>query len=129
MRPGVLQGRVVDGQFVYAAAAVSIMSMVLARPASIPPTPRRDHAPHGFGDAKGPGALEESVCRSEQAGQAEREDEPRAPFLERIGDQHRDDSDETERGERIHESPARHHEIGPYHVTGLSAGWNPISST
>src|ERR1035441_7250599 len=59
------------------------------------PAPQRDDGPDGFDQAERPGALQESVDRTERAGDGKSEDEPMAAVLQRVAHEHRGDGEQT----------------------------------
>ena len=65
-----------------------------------PPTPERDDGPDGLYESKRPSSLKEPVRGSQDARASERQDEPMAAVLERVGDEHRRDGEQAKAGQR-----------------------------
>src|SRR5271163_158495 len=67
-----------------------------------PPAASSDHAPDRFDQAEGPGALEETVDRAEDAGGREGENENRVASLERVENDHQRDREKPEERQKRH---------------------------
>src|SRR6266702_8734930 len=65
------------------------------------PAPCGNGRPDRLDEAERPGALQESVHRTERAGDGECQDEPVAAILGRIADQHHGDGEQAEEGQCI----------------------------
>src|ERR1700730_3072162 len=70
------------------------------------PAPQRDPCPNRLDQSERPGALQETVNRTQRAGDGKSEDEPAAAILQRIGDQHGGDGEQAEQTKDIHRSVA-----------------------
>src|SRR5680860_365195 len=81
---------------------------VSTRKSPVPPAPSRHAGPDGFQHAKGPGALQEAIGGAEQAGEGKGQNVPRAPVLQRVGDEPGGTREETENREQVHGPGARY---------------------
>ena len=70
------------------------------------PAPDCDPGPYGFDHAEGPCTLQETIKRSQSTCAGECQNEPRIAIFQRIEDQHRADSHQTEKRKSIHSGRA-----------------------
>ena len=70
------------------------------------PAPDCDPGPYGLDHAEGPCTLQETIKRSESTGAGECQNEPRTAIFQRIEDQHRAHSSQTEKRKSIHQGHA-----------------------
>ena len=77
----------------------------MSRDPGTPPAAERHQRPDSFHGAEGPRALQKAINRTQSARDSEGKNEPWAAIFERVENQHRGNSKESESGERVQCSP------------------------
>ena len=97
----------VDGCCIGAAAGIQVprSNFLQGGPFSERPTIYSHDGPNSFHEPERPRALEKAINRAENTPTGECQDEPMAPVLERVRDQHGRHGEQAERCQSVHRSP------------------------